>query len=57
MNVSSAASPAAPTQAPELTGRLAALRALQKAIEAQKPEEAVPAEYQDGKGRLLDLRC
>jgi hypothetical protein len=57
MNVSSAASPAAPTQAPESTGRLAALRALQKAIEAQKPEEAAPADNQDGKGRLLDLRC
>ena len=39
------------------TGHLAAVRALQKALEAAKAETEQASLKQEGKGQLLDIRC
>ncbi len=48
-------SPAPPVA--ETNGRLAALRALQKAIEANQHLVEEQANVDEGKGQRLDLRC
>ena len=41
----------------EPTGRLAALKALQKSIDAEKKVMGEVNIRQEGKGQLLDIRC
>jgi hypothetical protein len=50
------ASPQAGVQKAEPAGRLAALRALQRALETEA-EPKIETKLDDGKGRMLDIRC
>lgn len=47
-----------PIRSPEATGRLAALRALQRAIDSENREvEQVAQEREQGLGQNVDIRC
>lgn len=57
ISASTNSAPAVSSRLQEVNGRLAALRALQQAIDTAQDKFEAPAPAEDGKGQLLDLRC